>query len=370
MWIEETKTGKYKFVERYTDYITGKQKKVSVTMDKNTPKNRKLATEMLNKKMKSKLPINEDKITLKFLSEKYFEYQKRTVKLSTYKRNYFSIGKSLKILGEDTLVDKLSASYITSNFLATNKSPTTLNEDIKRLKAMLNWGYLNDYVKDISYLQKIVKLKDTPHRTKIQDKYLEPDELKKFLNYVLNNKCWHWYYFAKFLILSGLRSGEAIALTMDDIDFENRIIKIDKTYDYNNKIYTTPKTISSNREIYMQDELLELVYKIIEFSNEKKLINNKTSNVFLVGLNADIIDLNAFNKYLRENTEKAIGRKFSAHTLRHTHASLLLAEGISIDAISRRLGHENSTITKEIYLHITSKLREKENRAIKNIKLT
>ena len=48
MWIEETKNGKYKFVERYTDYITGKTKRVSVTMDKNTPKNRKLAIDMLN----------------------------------------------------------------------------------------------------------------------------------------------------------------------------------------------------------------------------------------------------------------------------------------------------------------------------------
>ena len=370
MWIEETKNGKFKFVERYTDYITGKQKKVSVTLDKNTPKNRKLALDMLNKKMQLKLPTEQDKITLKYLSEKYFEYQKRTVKLSTYNRNKYSIDKTIEVLGEDTLVDKLSASYITSSLLATDKKPTTINEDIKRFKAMLNWGYLNDYVQDISYLQKVKKLKDTPHKIKIQDKYLEPEEIKKVLNHMSKNNCWHWYYFAKFLILSGLRSGEAIALKNDDIDFDNRIIKITKTYDYNNKIYTTPKTISSNREVYMQDELLELSKKIIEFSNEQKLFNGKSNDVFLVGLNGGIIDLNAFNKYLRENTEKAIGRKFSAHALRHTHASLLLAEGINIDAISRRLGHENSTITKEIYLHITEKLKEKENEAIKNIKLT
>ena len=36
MWIEETKNGKYKTVERYTDYLTGKQKEISVTIDKNT----------------------------------------------------------------------------------------------------------------------------------------------------------------------------------------------------------------------------------------------------------------------------------------------------------------------------------------------
>ena len=71
MWIEETKNGKFKFVERYTDYITGKQKKVSVTMDKNTPKNRKLAIELLNKKMQNKVEVNPNDITLEQLIEKY-----------------------------------------------------------------------------------------------------------------------------------------------------------------------------------------------------------------------------------------------------------------------------------------------------------
>ena len=60
----------------------------------------------------------------------------------------------------------------------------------------------------------------------------------------------------------------------------------------------------------------------------------------------------------------------TSHVLRHTHASLLLAEGISIDTISRRLGHENSKITREIYLHVTEKLKEKDNSTLKNITLT
>ena len=64
MWVEETKNGKFKFVERYTDYLTGKQKKVSVTLDKNTASSRKLAIEMLNKKIQDKTPSTNDKLTL------------------------------------------------------------------------------------------------------------------------------------------------------------------------------------------------------------------------------------------------------------------------------------------------------------------
>ena len=43
MWIEETKNGKYKFVERYEDYLTGITNKVSVTIERNTPESRKTA---------------------------------------------------------------------------------------------------------------------------------------------------------------------------------------------------------------------------------------------------------------------------------------------------------------------------------------
>lgn len=47
------------------------------------------------------------------------------------------------------------------------------------------------------------------------------------------------------------------------------------------------------------------------------------------------------------------------HDLGHTHASLLLEQGVSIDTISRRLGHENSVITRKIYLHVTKNLKRK-----------
>lgn len=59
----------------------------------------------------------------------------------------------------------------------------------------------------------------------------------------------------------------------------------------------------------------------------------------------------------------------TVHALRHTHASLLLEKGVSIDTISRRLGHKNSKITREIYLHVTEKLKEKDNSQIAAINI-
>ena len=369
MWIEETKNGKFKFVERYTDYITGKQKKVSVTMDKNTPKNRKLAIELLNKKIKKNRPVEQKELTLGELIERYRSYQEKVVKGSTCKRNYFSTKAISDILGADTLVNRLSASYVISKLLNSNKSPTTLNGYLKRFRAMINWAFKNDMIEDISFLSKIENFKEEKSkRERIEDKFLEVSEVNMLIKNIKKSNCLHWYYLTQFLLLSGLRIGEAVALTINDVDINNRLIYITKTYDMHTNQITSPKTRCSVREVYMQDELLNIIKKSILYFKELKMLHDINNDLLFTNASGCRVEYNSFEKFLRENS-KGIDKKITAHILRHTHASLLLAEGISIDTISRRLGHENSKITKEIYLHITEKLKEKDNESIKNIKL-
>lgn len=369
MWIEETPNGKYKFVERYTDYITGKTKRVSVTMDKNTPKNRKLAIDMLNKKIKNNAPIEQKELTLGELVEKYRAYQEKVVKGSTCKRNYYSTNMIANILGTDTLVNRLSASYVMTKLLNTDKSPTALNGYLKRFRAMINWAFKNDLIEDISFLMKIENFKEEKtKRERIEDKFLEPSEVNTLLKNIRKANCWHWYYLTQFLLLSGLRIGEAVALTLNDIDMDNRIINVTKTYDIHTNQITSPKTRCSIREVYMQDELLDIVNKSLLYYKELKMLHDVDNDLVFVGITGNRVEYDSYKRFLYNNS-KNIDKHVTAHILRHTHASLLLAEGISVDTISRRLGHENSKITREIYLHVTEKLKQKDNDSIKNIKL-
>ena len=77
----------------------------------------------------------------------------------------------------------------------------------------------------------------------------------------------------------------------------------------------------------------------------------------------------AYRKYLAENSVKAIGRRIVPHTLRHTHCSILASKGMDLQAISDRLGHSDSKITKEIYLHKLEEQKEKEKRQLDSIHL-
>lgn len=92
-------------------------------------------------------------------------------------------------------------------------------------------------------------------------------------------------------------------------------------------------------------------------------------NLFLFSRNGTYIHYYSYNKYFKENSFRILEREVTPHALRHTHASLLFEQGISIDTISRRLGHENSKITKEIYLHVTKELTEKDKEQIAKVSI-
>lgn len=249
MWMDKLPSGKYNYIERYIDPMTGKKKRVSIAFDKNTAKNRKMAATILQERIDQALrtaQVQKKDITLKELAELYNAEQLRTVKQSTYNRNCGACKSIAKILGPSTIVSKLNAGYIRERFLATGRAPGTLNEWMVRLKALLRWGYRNDYIEDISYLDKIERFKDVSHRKKIEDKFLESSEVELLLDEMKVKK---WKVLTEFLVLSGLRFGEAAALEKTDVDLRKRVIHVTKTYDVNNDIVTTPKTDFSIRDV-------------------------------------------------------------------------------------------------------------------------
>ena len=369
MWAESLENGKVKFVERYTNPLTGKYGRVSVVMEKNTASTRKAALDALNAKIAGKLkdthaePVSE---TLKVgeLTDMYLAYQKKTFKLSTYKRNYYNLHTTARNLGEDILVSSLSAGYIRETLTALDIENGTYNEYLTHLKAMIRWAYENDYVKDIRYLDKLKKLPNEARREKLDGKYLEREELTAFLQGAKEER---WRLLTEFLVLSGLRFGEASALTVDDVDLCSDTIHVTKNYDYINQVVTSTKTFSSTRDVYIQPELKKVCVLIDDFFQGNHL--RQSSGLFFPDFDGGYAHYYDYNKYLRENGKKILGKSLTPHIMRHTHVSLLAESGVPLEAISRRLGHSSSKITQEIYLHVTQKQEQKDRERIAQISL-
>lgn len=366
MWVEETENGKYKYIERYKNPLTGRDSRKSVTLEKNTRQAWKQAQKELAEKIRLALAASSGDLTLSDLVNLYRDDQKRTRKKNTCKRNHFSTKSLIRILGSDTLVNQINAGYVRERFLATGDSAGTLNERLTRFKALMRWGYRNDYVDDVAYLDKLEDFPDTPHRVKIQDKFLESSEANDLIHGMHLDS---WRDLTEFLVLSGLRFGEAAALLVSDIDLDERLIHVTKSRDVVNGITTTTKTDSSTRDVYIQDELYVLCRRLIAQSLANSIVSIDCGNLLFTGKRGGYISYYSYNKYLRENSLRILGHPITTHVLRHTHASLLMEQGVDEHVISRRLGHKNSNITKEIYLHVTKKLLQKDYDQVREIKI-
>lgn len=372
MFCEKLPNGKVRYGEYYKDPLTLKNKKVSVCMDKDSPSNRKKAIAELTLRIQKITSIdNNEKLTFQQLLDEYLEYQAKTVEQSTYRRNKSTLQRFLKVIGPSTLVNSTTAYHIKKLYLPDNESDiTTSNEYIRRIKAMLSWGYENELVTDYALPSKLKYYKTSvSKKDKIKDKYLEPDELNGILNNLKNKNLMHWYYFTLFLALSGLRIGEAIALNDNDVNIKEKIISVSKTYDIGGNLITDPKTYASNRDVYIQPELESVIKEYIFFRDTNHKLRKIKSTLFFSNDLGQRYKYEAYRKQLMLAAKGVTTKKVTPHILRHTHASLLMSHGVNIDTISRRLGHGDSKVTKEIYLHITKLLIKKDNSQLNQVNL-
>lgn len=362
MYVQE-RDGKYRFFERYTDPLTYKTKTVSITMDKNTTHSRNMAKHILRQMVNEKLdtPNSRKAVRLCDLADAYLAYQKDTVKANTYRYDRIGVESMLDILGPDTVYSALSPLFITNAMRKSDKSKNTLNVYFALFRAMCHWAVSCSLIDSSDAVDKVRMFKVRKDRQKVEEKYLEKEELAQLIG---SMRLEHWKLLTTFLALSGLRIGEAIALEKSDIDYASHEIHVNKTYDHLNMVLTSTKTESSCRDIYMQPELEDVCRQIDRLMHRQVI----QSRLFMHTKKGGYLSYTAYYKILRD-AGNLIGKAVTPHVLRHTHASLLFEQGFTFDEIARRLGHADSKVTKEIYVHFTEKLREKDAKKLEGVRL-
>lgn len=158
---------------------------------------------------------------------------------------------------------------------------------------------------------------------------------------------------------TGMRQGECLALKWEDVDLEHKEIYIHATMfdDGGAGVYQPmPKTRASVRTIVISDTLADILRSVRRLQAERKLAAGKfyRDSGYVctngIGKNLTASRMRYFNQVCR--------KKFGAgsfHTLRHTHATMLLESGVELELVSKRLGHANINTTAGIYSHITKR---------------
>ncbi|MBL7575764.1 Site-specific recombinase XerD [Peptoniphilus asaccharolyticus DSM 20463] len=286
-------------------------------------------------------------MTFQTLTDKYMEDIKPRCKINTIttKNTYLQAHilpyfKDLKINDINPLIIREWQNIkLTELSPVTNKpySPTYLKSLNTLLSAILNYGVKFHNLKENPCLKtgSIGSLKSDKD---IQIWSIE--EFNQFIN-VIDRSELHLGF--NILYWSGLRIGELLALKWSDIDSERNILNIDESYQRIKKedIITNPKSKKSIRKIVIIqsviDELLEYKKKIYSPADDERIFP---------------FQKRVFEKAIKKYSKLAKIKTIRVHDLRHSHASLLIHNGINIVSISNRLGHEKVSTTLNIYAHL------------------
>ena len=173
-----------------------------------------------------------------------------------------------KKLNPAAIVSNLTAGYVSNNLFSANEKPGTKNERLRRFKALIRWAYQQDYLADIRWIDKLKPVNDKEAKEKLENKFLEREQLCLLLDTM---ELQHWKWVAQFMALTGARVGEVLALNITDVDFNAKLIHINKTLDSQIKDDVhSPKTSCSNRDVDMQPEL-ERLCKDIKNQSENQI---------------------------------------------------------------------------------------------------
>ena len=176
-------------------------------------------------------------------------------------------------------------------------------------------------------------------------------------------------------IFTGVRLGELMGLEWQDVDFKNGIISINRSSQYLSDmgVFTkVPKTESSIREIAIPEFIISLLEEYKLWYEEQKSIYGE------LWTDSDRLFVQADGKPMHPSTiskwfVKYVGQiglpVINFHGLRHTNASLLVAQNIDIAVISARLGHAQISTTLDFYVHPLLSHNRKAGYALENLLL-
>lgn len=223
--------------------------------------------------------------------------------------------------------------------------------------ALIKKGYAPTYLKSINnqlaalfnYAVKYYDLKDNPCRkagsigkSKADEmEFWTKQEFKEFLPSMDGKPEARMAFLL--LYWTGMRIGELLALTYEDIDFDKRIITINKSYQrINGKDMITPlKTPKSNRKVTIPPFLAEELRKYCS------VLYGITAKERMFRFTKSFME----HEIVRGVKETGV-KRIRLHDLRHSHASLLVEMGFQPLAIAERLGHEKIETTLSTYSHL------------------
>lgn len=228
---------------------------------------------------------------------------------------------------------------------------------------------LSDAVKWGLVARNVCDAVDPPARSRVEMKTWNPQQASAFLAAAASDELEALWRLA---ITTGMRRGELLGLKWADVDFDGNALSVRRSLsrgDTSRLIEREPKTQAGRRRIALSLETIESLRRHRVRQLEYRL------SVGIVYEDRDLVFANPFGVYIHPNT---LARDFARltraanlprirfHDLRHTSATLLLAEGVHPKIVQERLGHSDIAMTLNRYSHVTPHMQSAAANALES----
>ncbi len=308
--------------------------------------------------------IENDNLTVGQWLDIWFEMNKGKWKPATIEQREIFIKLYLKpYLGSYKIqkLDKNIYQKVFINALETKLKPYSIHSLHKTFRTAINAAVADE----ILLRNKLHGVALPSIRSREAEKnYLTPLQLNVLLDHIKRNENIAYYTLFLTIAYTGMRKGEALGLQWRNMDFDNRTITIER-HRGNNGVGTT-KTQNSERTIKVDDIVLQQLksyrtaVKALLLSYGRKLndnISKDDSFIFISPYNGEPFIPTGLNATFNRAVKAAGLPATTIHGLRHTHATILMNNGIPVKAIADRLGNTPEMI-HTVYGHVLQELEE------------
>lgn len=295
----------------------------------------------------------------------WFEYwidvKRKTVRPNTVRNYTERYYKNIqKVLGKKLLteVKPIHCQKVFTNMADEGYRTSTIYQTRIALFNMLEFAKENDVILSNPCKKSVKSDMGRPSQKK---EALTIDIQKKFLEQAKGQSYENQY---RFILQTGLRTGELVGLRWEDVDFKNKTVKIQRSMEYRYSVgewrVGEPKSKSGYRIIPLTDEAVRILLAQKEKNKKIKIIPTEWSEYIFLCRKGKPVKNSTYDTALFKICEKAGINKFSMHVLRHTFATRCIEGGMMPKTLQKILGHSNIGITMNLYVHITEEEKQKE----------
>ena len=263
-------------------------------------------------------------------------------------------------------IDKIQVSQVQAAVHEWREILQEYRKVFNKFNRVLKYAYKLKYIKENPCDFVILPSKPLVKQEKETLDFYTKQQLQTFMTCLSNMNTRKWEAFFRILAFTGLRRGEALALTWDDIDTKQGLLTVNKAVKRgeNGQYVGSTKNESSIRTITIDDNTIKIL-KAWKAEQAKTLIgfgfNAIQPNQYIF---SKLKDNTPLNTMAPRNALVKICKRFdlpmmNIHGFRHTHCSLLFEAGVPMKDVMERLGHSDIQTTMNIYTHVTKESKNK-----------